>query len=40
MEETVLVSQNDEGKLLKLEIRQKYANIKKRKIKTWSSEED
>lgn len=33
-------SLNNDGKILKLEIKQKSAYIKKRKVKTWTPEED
>lgn len=40
MEETVLSAPNNDGKIVKLQIKQKNINIKKRKVKTWTSEED
>ena len=40
MEETVLTAPNNDGKIVKLSIKQKNMNIKKRKVKTWTSEED
>ena len=40
MEETMLRTPNNEGRILKLEIRQKNTHIKKRKVKTWTPEED
>ena len=39
MEETILAPNND-GRILKLEIKQKSAQIRKRKVKTWTADED
>ena len=36
MEETILATPNNEGRILKLEIKQKNAHLKKRKVKTWT----
>lgn len=36
MEETILAAPNNEGRILKLEIKQKNAYIRKRKVKTWT----
>lgn len=38
MEETILTSTNNDGKLMKLEIKQKSAQIRKRKVKTWTAD--
>ena len=40
MEETILTAPNNDGRILKLEIKQKNTHIKKRKVKTWTPEED
>lgn len=40
MEETFLAPPNNDGKILKLEIKQKSLELKKRKVKTWSTEQD
>ena len=40
MEETFLAPPNNDGKILKLQIHQKSFQIKKRKVKTWTAEED
>ena len=40
MEETILTSTNNDGKILKLEIKQKSAQIRKRRVKTWTADED
>lgn len=40
MEETIFTTPNNEGRILKLEIKQKNTHIKKRKVKTWTPEED
>ena len=40
MEETFFTHSNNDGQLFKLEIKQKSLQIKKRKVKTWTSEED
>lgn len=40
MEETIISSPNNDGNLYKLEIRQKNTHIRKRKVKTWTPEED
>ena len=40
MEETILASPNNDGRILKLEIKQKNPYIRKRKVKTWTPDED
>lgn len=40
MEGTNLKPPNNSGQVLRLEIKQRNANIKKRKVKTWSPQED
>ena len=40
MEETILTAPNNDGRIVKLEIKQKNTHIKKRKVKTWTPEED
>lgn len=40
MEDAIFSPPNNSGQLLRLEIKQKSTYIKKRKVKTWSPEED
>jgi hypothetical protein len=40
MEEMMMGSPNNEGRILKMEIKQKNTHLKKRKVKTWTPEED
>lgn len=35
-----MASPNNDGRILKLEIKQKNTHLKKRKVKTWTPEED